>query len=473
MVRRPFWLAALAAPLALAAGLAGAGPSTHARVTLTVWPTVQPQAGAERRAAPGYGGVTYGGAMPRGVLVSEVRDVDVPASGELRIAGVAGALDPASVQLVAPGLAITEQRFTPAAASPTDVLARHVGETVTVVTAKGDITGVLRAADDTSLVLEVGTGDARRTEVVRREYATDVRLPAGGASERAELAWRVTSTKHGVQPVELAYRAAGMAWDAAYVAVLDEGAGTVALTARATIHNWTGAVFDDAEVTLVSGGTAQNARRYTLPAHVHLGGRDVVQVDLVAPRTVKAKEVVTYTPLSPDLPAAIVSQDAQQDCAQLSSSTGLIGRAQLELEVEVAGGVVLPEAPTRLYRRGGNAGDRLEPVSEDVLRASPGVARVPVTSIDTISGGRKQVACTLDEARHKLEERVEIEVANRAAKAQDVVVHELVWRLPMWRIDPATETVKGTRAGDGAQEYRVRVPANGSQKIAYTVVYTW
>jgi len=192
---------------------------------------------------------------------------------------------------------------------------------------------------------------------------------------------------------------------------------------------------------------------------------------LSARATAKAKQVVTFQSLPEVVTSAVASQDQQHDCTQLASMTSN-GRAQLGVEVDVPGQLTLPEGHARLFRRS-KAGERVDVVSDDVLRASPGIARVMISDPDTITGERKQIGCTNDDIKHRLEEKVELEVTNKGAHAQDVVVHELVWRLPMWRIDPASETTHGTRAGIDAQDYRVRVAATSTTKVAYTVVYTW
>src|SRR6516165_5484024 len=108
--------------LALATTDAGAG-----RTTITVWAASPPP-------PAGYGGLTYGGFAPvSGAMITEQRDVDIAPDGELRIAGIAATIDPASVQLrgvTEPTLAITEQRFIPGATTPDEILARHVGEQI-------------------------------------------------------------------------------------------------------------------------------------------------------------------------------------------------------------------------------------------------------------------------------------------------------------------------------------------------------
>lgn len=245
-------------PFAAAAALFAADAGADdAKTTITVWSS--PSAGA-MAGYGAYGGYGYGGyTAPSGAMITERREVDVTAGGEVRITGIAATVDPATVQLRSltdpGGLTVSEQRFVPGASTPDEILARHVGDTVTVVTPKSEVTGVLRSVDAQALVVEVGTGDARRLQVMRRDsYVQDIRLPAGKGSDKPSLVWRLAAKKAGKHKVEVTYRAEGLSWSADYLALFDEGARTIDFSAWATLRNATGTDFDGAELTLVSGG---------------------------------------------------------------------------------------------------------------------------------------------------------------------------------------------------------------------------
>jgi len=453
--------------LALAASDAGAG-----RTTITVWAASPPP-------APGYGGLTYGGFAPlSGAMVSEQRDVDVGAGGELKIAGVAATIDPASVQLrslTEPSVAISEQRFIPGATTPDEILARHLGEPVSIVTPKGDVQGTLRSVDAQTLVVETGG----HLQVMRRDgFVQDVRL-AGGGADKPTLAWRLATKKPGKQTVELTYRAEGMSWSADYLAIFDEAGKTLDFAAWATIKNSTGAAFDDAELTLVTGANPQPAvpglpvrpaqppGRYAVPSHVHLGAGESVQVELIPRRTAaKARTVVAYEAMQ-DLSASFQLYPAS-DCTQLSNTPAGQGRSDLALELDVPG--ALPDGRVRLFRR---KTDRLELVGDDALRTAAGVVRIRVAADSDLVGERHAISCTVDERARTIHEKVELKLENRGKQPVDAVAREFMWRFPVWHIDPGDETVKGTRAAPQTQEYRVTVPSGGKKTVTYTVVYQW
>ncbi len=440
---------------------AEAGPSPT--VQITIW-----------QAASTLGGASYG---TTGALIFERREVEVSAAGEARLSNVAGTADPASMQLrdlTDKTASITEQRFFAAARTPTEMIARRIGDQITVVTPKGDVTGVLRGVDERTLVLELGTGDARRVSVMRRDFALDVRL-TGPANDKPGVVWKLATAKPGKHAIELSYRADGLAWTADYLAVLDEPGRLVDFSAWATIRNTTGATFDNAAITLVGGSPPPSAvpstrpgavpTKFALPNPVRLTA-ETVQLELFPPRLgSKARTVTAYEAL-PD--ASAENQDTPAiDCAA-NNATGLGGgAAHVALEVDVPQ-AALPDGRVRLFRK---RGTRLDVVGEDELRVGGGVARIKLSAGTDVTGERRALTCTVDERAHTIHEKLEVKVENKGVQPVDVVVREFLWRWPVWRVE--AESVKGTRAGAQTQEYRVRVNAKATQTLTYTAVYTW
>jgi hypothetical protein len=466
-------MVALAAATALRAQAGAGGPP---KTQITVWAAPPP-------ASDGiYGGLAYGGYAPTtGAMVTEQREVEV-AGGEARIAGVAATIDPASVQLrdlTDRETLVTEQHFVTGAATPTEILARHLGDPVTVVTPKAEVTGTLRSVDEQVIVIEVGTGDARRLQMMRRDgYVQDVRLPVGTGSDKPSLVWRVRSAKPGKHTVELSYRADGMSWTADYLAVLDEARKAIDFSARATIKNATGASFDSAELTLVSGGTpgvlsggllrpAPPPVAFAVPAQIRIGHGEAVQVELIPPRlAAKARSVITYEAMTDPSPSFQAYPGT--DCNQFSGAGEANGRAEVAVELDMPAQTMLPDGKVRLFHR--RAG-KLELVTEDPLRASPGLARIRIAPASDVTGQRRSATCTYDEHGHTIHEAVEVSLENKAKQAVDVIVREFLWRWPVWHLE--AEAHKGARVGPQIQEYRVHVPATGKQVVTYTAVYTW
>lgn len=410
-----------------------------------------------------------------GAMVTEVRDVDVSRTGEIRLPGVAATLDPGSVQLrdlSDPTATVTQQRFLPGATTPTEILARHLGDPVTVVTTKGEVAGTLRSADEQVLVVEVGTGDQRRLQLLRRDgYVLDVRVPAGAALDRPTLAWQVATKQPGTHSVEVSYRAEGLQWTADYLAVLDATGKTADFSAWATVHNASGATFERAELTLVQsvpvarGRAAPASARFTVPSPVRLADGQAVQVELAPARqAAKAHTVITYEAI-PDQ-AETYQAYPNTDCSQFAGTPTLTGTAQVAIELEVASGSALPPGRVRTFRR---LPDRLEVIGEEPLESSAGHVRVRIAPAPDVTGERL-ATCTYDERGKTITEKVTVKLENRSKQAADVVLREFLWRWPIARID--SEDTHGVRTAPQTQEYRVALAAGGKRSVSYTVSYT-
>lgn len=471
--------------VALAIGVSDAGAG-GARTSITVFsPPSSP-----------YGGLSYGAtAAPANAMITERRQLDVTSGGEVRLSGVAATIDPATVQLrslTAPGsFTVSEQRFVAGASTPDELLARHVGDAIAVVTPKGEIAGVLRSVDEYTLVLEVGSGDQRRLQLMRRDYVQDIRLPAGKAVDQPSLVWRLATKQPGKHDVEVTYRASGLSWSADYLAVYDEAKRTLDFSAWATVRNGTGTTFDGAEVTLVSGGSALPSVavnpytfwgqrpvrqatppvRFTVPAPIRVGDGESVQVELLAPRIgAKVRSVVTYEAVN-DL-SINYQQYPATDCTMMTQTAPGSGRAEVAIEIDLPNGKPLPDGRIRVFKRAASSRDRLDVLGDDQLYAGAKVARIRLAAYPDLVGERK-TTCNLDERMRTLTEKVEVKLANRGKHAVDAVVREFLWRYPIAKIDPADESTKGTRARPQTQEYRVSVPAGGKKTVTYTVVYQW
>ena len=476
--------------IAITATNAGAG---GAQTSITVFATPPPAISA-------YGGLSYGGTTsPTGAMITERRELDVVSGAEVRISGIASTVDPATVQLRSltepGGVSVSEQRFVQGATTPDEILQRHLGDQITVVTPKGEVGGVLRSIDTQTLVLEVGAGDQRRLQLMRRDgYVQDIRLPPGKQVDKPSLVWRLATKKPGKHKVELTYRADGLTWAADYLAIFDEAAKTIDFSAWATLRNNTGTAFDGAELTLVSGGNMisgamynpyaqiygqQPVRqttppvRFTVPTLLHVGNGESVQVELITPKLgAKAKSVVVFDALTSfEQHANTYHQFPATDCSMLTQVAPGQSRAEVAIEVDVSA-KQLPDGRVRVFKRPAKSPDRLEILSERQLTISGGVARLPLANHTELSGERK-TTCTLDERARTITEKVEVKVENKGKQPVDAVVREWQWRYSVWRIDPSDESVKGTRGGPQIQEYRLAIPAGAKKSLTYTVVYHW
>lgn len=424
------------------------------------------------------GGNAYGGSgtVVSSGFVSHRREVDIAPGGEARFPGVAAALDAATVEVRSitdpDGTRVVEQRFVANLANPEALLNRQVGKAVTVVLARGEVKGTLRAVSIDALVIETADGGM---EIVRRgEHVVGVELGAAAFDHEPVLEWKLAARKPGKQTLDVSYRTFGLSWAPEYTAVID--GDQVDFTAWATVRNDTGVELGGAELTLVSettspatsgfvGATPVPPVTFKVARPVDLASLAAMQVELM-PKLVgaKARRVTVFE--------AMLDQSQSfpnQDChGYTPPSSAVRSEAMIELD---ARGPRLPEGQVRVFGRA--AGGGLVVIGEAPLHvnATTGALRVRAGASPEIVGERRTLDCRIDPGGRALRERVELELENKGKAPVEVVVREYLYRWSNWRID--AEDVKGVRAGPTAQEWRVKLPGGGKKTFSYAVSYAW
>lgn len=452
-----------AAALAIATASAGARPVTAI--------TVRADTGGY-----GYGGSEYGG----GAYITQRRELDVDGDGRVRFAGVANSLDPGTVEFrsVTGGDAVrvVEQRQSGNRFDPTTLLQTQLGQPVVVTTSAGAVSGTLRAIADGALVLE--GADHTLQIVPRGAQVASIKLTGAGGDYRPALEWRLTGAKPGRHEVEVSYQVDRMSWRPSYAAIVGDD-GSVELSSWAVIDNRTGADFEDATVTLTSGGgsvfaalgmapirpVAGKLASWVVPSPVTLRDGDSVQVELAPKKRVaRPRTTIVYEALDPSAGRANTTPSG---CGDYTPDNERIGRF-LELEV----GARLPDGRIRVLRR---TSQGLQVVGDEQLRASAdvGVVRIPTSAGDelTVTGSRTLVDCQPGADGRSLREELTLDVHNDGKVATEVVIREYMFRWHTWKI--VSETVKGTRVDDRTQEYRLQVPPGGDRSVRLVVRYEW
>lgn len=367
-----------------------------------------------------------------GAVVIDRRRVDVPASGEVRFAGVPPALD-------------------------------------------------LGAAQLRSLT------DARGTRAVAQRL-----VPAGAEGEtRATLAWQVRSQRPGPQLLAATYRTGGLEWQASYTVVIDDAAGRADVSAQVEVDNHAGASFDAARVLVVSGDAAQatatpvgttaappppartpSPRMLELPGRVTLAAATIAAVPLFEPATrrVPARRTLVFDAVG--LAGVWPGPDTKKDASFPVITTHDV-RAFVEVHNDTASGLglPLPAGTVRFFRRD-RAGQLIWLEDEHVDDVAIGQhLRVPLGVDDELTGTRRQIAVDVDDERHHLVEEIEIVLENRGGLEREVTVVERLarsdhWRLTWWSAEPEKDDARSAR-------FQVTVPARGATKFRYRVMYSW
>lgn len=223
-----------------------------------VSPTTVPSPAAVPGAGSAQGDVSvtiYNGDV---ALVQDVRQLTL-AAGRVRqsFPDVSAQIRPETVSLTMPDAGIVEQNFDYDLLSPSSLMEKAVGETITLVRTNPATGAETR---ERARVLAVNGGVVLdmdgRIEVLRDDglpvRAVFDRVPES-LRARPTLSVTLASARSGTRPATLSYLTRGLGWSADYVALFDDKAGTIDVQGWVTLRNTTGTTFTNAKTLLVAG----------------------------------------------------------------------------------------------------------------------------------------------------------------------------------------------------------------------------
>ena len=198
-------------------------------------------------------------------LIQDRRQLNLPGGRSKQdFPDVSAQIRPETVTLTGAGIGIVEQNFDFDLLTPTALMQKAVGETVTIVRVN-PATGVetrerarILAANG-GVVMQIG----ERIEVLRDDgLPTRVIFDRVPAQLRARPTLSVTleAARGGSQPVTLNYLSNGLNWLADYVALFDEVNGQMDVQGWITLNNQSGTPYINARTLLVAGAVANAAQ---------------------------------------------------------------------------------------------------------------------------------------------------------------------------------------------------------------------
>lgn len=171
---------------------------------------------------------------------------------------------PETVRLSIADAAIVEQNFDYDLLSPSALIEKAVGQTITIVRTN-PATGVetrerarVLASND-GVVLQIGSNievlrdDGLPVRVVYDSLPPNLRA-------RPTLSISLDSARSGTRPGTLSYLTGGLGWNADYVALFDEAKSAIDVQGWVTLRNSNHVAFNNAETVLVAGAPGTGGR---------------------------------------------------------------------------------------------------------------------------------------------------------------------------------------------------------------------
>ena len=200
-------------------------------------------------------------------LVQDVRQLPIDRGrSRIEFPDVSSRIRPETLSFSAADTAIVEQNFDFDLLTPSKLIEKAIGQTVTLIRtnpATGQETReraeVLSTAGGT--VVKIGN----RIEVLRDDglpvRVVFDRVPPN-LRARPTLSVTLDSTRSGTRPASIRYLTTGLGWSADYVALYDEAKGTIDMQGWVTLTNQTGTTFDNASTLLVMGNPSSGTNSF-------------------------------------------------------------------------------------------------------------------------------------------------------------------------------------------------------------------
>ncbi len=461
-------------------------------------------------------------------IVKEWRSLDLAAGkNTIRFDDVAALIDATTVHfhsITDPRTSVLEQNYEFDLASAETLLAKSLGQSVTIVSVPKQhgklekAVGKPRLVSGTLLSVEAGTivvktaQDAQPIVIVERDEDVQSIQLAGrpdGLVTKPALIWMLDAAKRGKQLVKVTYQTTGMGWNADYTVVLAPGRhmgdDTVDLSGWVTLINNSGATYQDAELKLVAGDVHRapppashaDTRHYAKAAiaekdhaeqtgfkeksffeyHLYTLGRtttlpnaSVKQIELFpSVANVPAKKILVYFGAAGWSDWGSPATDREY---------GTTGNKKVDIYLTIKNdkqgglGIPLPAGRVRLLQMDETDGS-LELIGKAQIDHTPKdeTIRLQLGSAFDVVGERKQTDYKLDTDAKTLDESFEIRLRNHKTENVEVIVKEVMYRWTNWTI--ASASAKYDKVDAHTIQAKVAVPANGETVFTYTVHYSW
>ena len=439
-------------------------------------------------------------------LVKDVRKVSLD-SGENNIAfeGVAANIKPETAILFGEGIKVLEQNYDYDLLNAENLAAKSVGETVkTVVTNPSNGENVFDKAE----IISAGYG----RPVLKFNYGVDPDFPGrlvydkipSGLRNKPTLVAKLISDKAENKDVSLAYLTNGISWKTNYVVNVAD-LNKLNMTGWVTINNESGVDYNNARVQLIAGDVNEVREfRAARPMMLKVASFNAAADDMALAEGASEEELGGYHLYN--LPNKTTIKDKQTKQISLIEKNGVKYKKEANISSQLYFnpgsraefkqvhpdmyyiinnkeednlGFQLPAGIVRFYEK--DEGGNLQFIGEnsighvakgETMRLRLGnfvniFANGKITSIEKLSEKPQvQDGTRCKKTEKKYLYKAEVSITNSGKNAQEVVYTQ---NLPMDALVTTFAPHKGTKKQSGVYEWRVNVPADGTEVITFSV----
>ena len=416
---------------------------------------------------------------------------------------IAKTIDPTSVNLRPlnnpNGITLLEQSYIPDRYDASALLARYLGETVSITADDGALVSgeLLRVEEDTA-VLRTSSNELA---FVRTYNARSIQFPSLPADLEAEAGLRILidSANAGHQDLELSYLAGGMNWTADYSIFLAPDESSLDLKGMVTLTNTSGRDFSNFNLKLVAGEVSRiepetdfaeermmamsmaadassdveqrgfsEYRLYQISRPVSIQDRETKQIEFVSGRDINADISYVYDS-SPDFRGYYSPINYLDRRGPASGDIATI--LEFATGREQGLGADLPAGRARVYQADADGASLL--IGESQVQHTPEGEAITlhIGNAFDLTGQRVQSDFTFV-SRLVAHEKFEIRLRNRKEdQAVEIIVPERLYRWRDWQI--IESSLPFVKVDSTSIEFAVTVEPGAEEVLTYTVRYSF
>ena len=465
----------------IVAGLAMTAAAASAQVPPTEPPAVAPSAQGDLSVTIYNGDVA---------LVQDIRQLAIARGRVPQVfPDVSANIRPETVSLSVPDATVVEQNFDYDLLSPTSLMQKAVGETITIVRTNPATGAETRQrarvlAANGGVVMEVnGQVEVLRDDGLPTRAVFD-RVPPS-LRARPTLTVTLDSARDGTRAATLSYLSRGLGWKADYVALLDRQNGRADVQGWVTLTNTSGTTYNQAKTLLVAGelggdgddnnfdrqpwrrrpampvlrqaGVESSGREqlgdfylYPLPGRTTIADKQTKQVSFLEAKGVQAAS--GYQFLNPWLGTAEQPRSAASVLRFRNAAAAGLGDA-------------LPAGTVRVYMR--DARGQPQFTGENQIPHTPQGSEIALATGDAFDVKVRPIVesrTRLSDTRWRTTMRYELSNAGKQGVTVELVQAGLDWA----DTRVTAQSREGRREDAGRLSWQVPVPANGRTVLTAT-----
>ncbi len=407
-------------------------------------------------------------------LVKETRAFDFAQGlNYLTLSGVPSAIDTTSVHFkTLSGIVnLLEQNYDYDLVSRNKLLMKYIGETITI-----------RNGDDVKQVKLLSVGDGLVVDYngkILLNPPGDIELPSlpGGLLLQPTLEWQVNSSKAYSTLGEVSYLTGGLSWNADYVVMLSDNEKLGDLEGWVTMHNSSGASYENARLKLVAGEINRARGAMPVPMAMEKAARDggtggfeeetffeYHLYTLQRPTTIKDNQNKQISLLTAqDIPMTKVytfDPDWRGNNVEV--------RVEFKNSQENRVGMPLPAGRVRVFKRDSEGSAQL--VGEDNVPHTPKDEMVRLLLGNAFDIKGEKVQTNYIDKKTGYQQSFEVTIRNHKKEDVVVVVPQHIG-YANWKVVASNIEYRKTDALN--IEFKVPVKADGETKLTYTMDVWW